>query len=170
MAAMKNKLSQVWMLAIAFCFMGAAPTSTVTADEEAVAQTLRLMYVGLTKEDTAQLRAVTTPDFYAFDGGEKYTGDELMTLIKSLHAARKDFRMDCAGAQGAHRRPGGVDYLHQSWLCTGRSGEEGCELAGVSHTAQGIGHLAYPVFSQHPGACEVISALPKFRLPGRRDV
>ena len=88
---MKNKLSQVWMLAIAFCFMGAAQTSTVTADEEAVAQTLRLMYVGLTKEDTAQLRAVTTPDFYAFDGGEKYTGDELMTLIKSLHAAGKTF-------------------------------------------------------------------------------
>jgi hypothetical protein len=49
------------------------------------------MYVALTKDDTAQLRAVTTPDFYAFDGGEKMTGDELMALIKSLHAAGKTF-------------------------------------------------------------------------------
>jgi ketosteroid isomerase-like protein len=85
---MKNKLSQALMIAITFCFMGAARTSSMTA-EEAVAQTLRLMYVALANEDTAQLRAVITPDFYAFDGGERFNGDELMTLIKSLHAAGK---------------------------------------------------------------------------------
>lgn len=79
------------MLATAFCFMGAAQASTVTADEEAVAQTLRLMYVALTKEDAAQLRAVTTSDFYAFDGGEKFTGEELVALIKSAHAVGKTF-------------------------------------------------------------------------------
>ena len=88
---MNNKVTSAWMIAIAFCFMGAAQASPATADEEAVAQTLRLMYVALTKEDAAQLRAVTTPDFYAFDGGEKMTGDELMALIKSLHAAGKTF-------------------------------------------------------------------------------
>jgi len=45
----------------------------------------------LTNEDSDQLRAVTTSDFYAFDGGEKMTGDELMGLIKSLHATGKTF-------------------------------------------------------------------------------
>ncbi|MEJ0086705.1 MAG: DUF4440 domain-containing protein [Pseudomonadota bacterium] len=88
---MKNKVFSTWLLAIAFCLMGSAQASPAPADEEAVAQTLRLMYVALTKEDTAQLRAVTTSDFYAFDGGEKMTGDELMALIKSLHAAGKTF-------------------------------------------------------------------------------
>ena len=90
-AAMTSKLLPAWMLAIALCFMGAAQASSPTTDEDAVAQAIRLMYVALTKDDTAQLRAVTTSDFYAFDGGEKMTGDELMSLIKSLHAAGKTF-------------------------------------------------------------------------------
>ncbi len=91
LAVMKNKMSQAFVLAIAFCFMGATQASPLTADEEAVAQALRLMYVAFTKEDTAQLRAVTTADFYTFDGGKEMTGDELMGLIKSAHAAGKTF-------------------------------------------------------------------------------
>ena len=91
LAAMTNKVFPAWMLATAFCFVGSAQTSPVPADEQAVEQTLRLMYVALTKEDTVQLRAVTTSDFYAFDGGEQMTGDELMALIKRLHAAGKTF-------------------------------------------------------------------------------
>jgi hypothetical protein len=91
LVAMKNKMFPSWMLAIAFCLMGSAQASPAPADEEAVAQTLRLMYVALTKDDAAQLRTVTTADFYAFDGGEKLTGDELVALIKKLHAAGKTF-------------------------------------------------------------------------------
>jgi hypothetical protein len=79
------------MLAIAFVFMGSAQPAPPPTDEEAVAQALRLMYVALTNEDTAQLRAVITSDFYTFDGGQKFTGDEFMALIKSLHAAGKTF-------------------------------------------------------------------------------
>jgi hypothetical protein len=90
-AAMKNKVFRAWTLAIACCLLSSAQASPAPADQEAVTQTLRLMYVALTKDDAAQLRAVTTPDFYAFDGGEKMTGDELVALIKSLHAAGKIF-------------------------------------------------------------------------------
>jgi len=88
---MKNKMFPAWMLAIAFGFMGSARASPTPADEEAVAQALRLMYVALTNEDTAQLKAVTTSDFYTFDGGQRFTGDEFMALIKGLHAAGKTF-------------------------------------------------------------------------------
>ena len=52
---------------------------------------MRQMYVALTEDDTAKLRAVTTSDFYTFDVGEKMTGDELMTAIKNAHAAGKTF-------------------------------------------------------------------------------
>jgi hypothetical protein len=61
------------------------------ADKEAVVQALRLMYMALANEDTTQLREVTTSDFYSFDGGKKFSGDELMALIKSLHASGKTF-------------------------------------------------------------------------------
>ena len=37
----------------------------------------------------AKFRAVTTPDFYAFDAGGRFTGDALMDLIKAAHAAGK---------------------------------------------------------------------------------
>lgn len=79
------------MFAVAFCFVGAAQTSPLIADEEAVTQTLRRMYVALTQEDDTLLQAVTTRDFYAFDGGQNMTGDELMALIKKLHTAGKTF-------------------------------------------------------------------------------
>ena len=49
------------------------------------------MYVALTKDDTTQFRAVTTSDFHSYDGGKKFAGDELMTLIKGLHATGKTF-------------------------------------------------------------------------------
>jgi SnoaL-like domain len=91
LADMKHKPLQALTLAIAFCFLGAMQATSATPDEEAVAQTLRLMYVALTKEDTAQLRAVTTSDFHAFDVGQKMTGDELLSAIKSAHAAGKTF-------------------------------------------------------------------------------
>ena len=89
--AMKSKLPAAWMVAIASCLMGSTQASAAPAEEEAVAQTLRQMYVALTHDDAAQLRAVTTSDFYTFDGGEKFTGDEFIALIKRLHAAGKTF-------------------------------------------------------------------------------
>lgn len=86
---MKNKMFPAWMLAFAFFLVGPAPASPAPADEEAVVQAMRLMYVALTQEDTAQLRAVTTSDFYTFDVGKNMTGDELMSAIKKAHAAGK---------------------------------------------------------------------------------
>jgi len=80
-----------WILAIVFCFMSSAPASPPPSDEETVVQALRQMYVALTNEDTALLRAVTTSDFYSFDGGKRLTGDELMALIKSLHSTGKTY-------------------------------------------------------------------------------
>jgi hypothetical protein len=45
------------------------------------------MFVALSTDDLGQFRAVTAPDFYAFDGGKRFTGDELMVLLTKLHAA-----------------------------------------------------------------------------------
>jgi ketosteroid isomerase-like protein len=91
LAAMKSKMFTAWMLAITLCAMGSAQASPTPADEEAVAQTLRQMYVALTHDDAAKLRAVTTADFYTFDGGQKMNGDEFIALIKGLHAGGKVF-------------------------------------------------------------------------------
>lgn len=88
---MTNKVFPAWLLATAFCFMGPSQASSTNADEEAVVQAMRQMYVALTHDDSAQLRAVTSADFYAFDLGKKFTGDELVAVIKKAHASGKTF-------------------------------------------------------------------------------
>lgn len=50
---------------------------------------MRLLFVAAANEDQNQFHMVTWPDFYAFDGGRKVTGDELMAFIKDAHAAGK---------------------------------------------------------------------------------
>jgi hypothetical protein len=60
----------------------------VTPDDEAkVTQTLQMMYTAATSDDLAGFHSVATPDFYAYDGGKRFDGDAIMTMVKSLHAA-----------------------------------------------------------------------------------
>lgn len=46
---------------------------------------MRDMYAALKTDDYAGFRAATTPDFLAFDGGQRFDGDALMDLIKAQH-------------------------------------------------------------------------------------
>jgi hypothetical protein len=75
------------LLATALCVAARADSSTGVPDQEQVIDTVRQMFVALSADDLGQFRAVTAPDFYAFDGGKRFTGDELMELLKKLHAA-----------------------------------------------------------------------------------
>lgn len=54
-----------------------------TAD---VAQTMRDMYAAFLIDDLAAFRAVTTPDFFTYDVGERFDGDALALLIKQRHS------------------------------------------------------------------------------------
>ncbi len=64
----------------------ASPTS---ADDAAVIDTMKTMYVAATTDDLAKFYTVASPDFYSFDGGKRFTGDELMAFIKKVHADGK---------------------------------------------------------------------------------
>jgi quercetin dioxygenase-like cupin family protein/ketosteroid isomerase-like protein len=59
--------------------------TTAAPDKDAVVDAMRTMYVALEKDDVALFRSVTAPDFFTYDGGKRFTGDELTTLIKSRH-------------------------------------------------------------------------------------
>lgn len=64
-------------------------SSEIEADEEKVIEIIRLMYVALQNDDLAKFQTVTSPDFYAFDAGKRFSGDELMAFVKNAHAAGK---------------------------------------------------------------------------------
>ena len=44
-------------------------------------------YVAATNDDTALFHTVAAPDFYAYDAGRRFAGDELMAFIRSRHEA-----------------------------------------------------------------------------------
>jgi ketosteroid isomerase-like protein len=59
------------------------------ADEVHVTEAIRSFFAAAATDDLDKLHAVTTPNFYAFDGGGRFTRDALMDLIKAAHAGGK---------------------------------------------------------------------------------
>ena len=65
----------------------AADSASPTADQIQVAEAIRSFFAAATADDLDKIRAVTAPDFYAFDAGGRFTRDALMDMIKKAHAA-----------------------------------------------------------------------------------
>ncbi|HKP65655.1 MAG TPA: nuclear transport factor 2 family protein [Casimicrobiaceae bacterium] len=62
--------------------------AAASADESAeITRTVSTMLEALAGDDFDKFHAVTADDFYAFDNGKRFVGDELIMLIKKLHAA-----------------------------------------------------------------------------------
>jgi len=64
----------------------ATPCAPMPAAQEAVVDVLRRMYGALQKDDLSSFQAQVTPDYYALDGGVRYTAEGLVSIIRSLHA------------------------------------------------------------------------------------
>jgi hypothetical protein len=80
--------------AVIFCGMAGAqtPSCTTTAEDEArVVDTMRQLFVAAKTDDLDRFHKVTATEFYAFDGGKRFDGDGLMSLIKAAHAAGKRY-------------------------------------------------------------------------------
>ena len=52
-----------------------------------VVDAMRTMYVAGTIDDLALFHIVAAPDFYAYDLGKRFAGDELMAFVRSRHEA-----------------------------------------------------------------------------------
>jgi Domain of unknown function (DUF4440) len=83
-----------WVCAVVFCGVACAqaPSCTTTAEDETkVVDAMRKMFVAATTDDLDRFHKVTAQEFYAFDGGKRFDGDALMSLIKAAHAAGKRY-------------------------------------------------------------------------------
>lgn len=56
------------------------------ADRAGIRQTLATMFDALRMDDLEKFRSIVAPEFASFDGGTRFTGDELIQLIKEQHA------------------------------------------------------------------------------------
>ena len=59
------------------------------ADHAQITEAIRSFFAAVRADDLDKLHAVTTPDFYAFDAGGRFTRDALMDLIRGAHATGK---------------------------------------------------------------------------------
>ena len=71
------------------CLGSLGSASASANDQDKPVETVRQMFVALAKDDVDLFKSVTSADFYAFDGGKRFDGDELVQLIKSAHASGK---------------------------------------------------------------------------------
>ena len=78
-----------WVSAAILCLSAQCLAAQPAPEQEKVVEALRLMYVAATNDDLDQFRAVTSSDFFTYDGGMRMSGDELMALIKDAHDAGK---------------------------------------------------------------------------------
>ena len=93
----------------------AAPCPAPPSADNAVTAAVTAMYAAAAKDDLDGFHAVTTPDFYAFDGGRRFDGDALMRLIRTAHA-------------------GGVKF---TWSVTQPQVEADCGLALITYVNAG---------------------------------
>lgn len=87
------------------------------------------MYAAFRADDLAAFRAVTTPDFYAFEVGKRFDGDALTKLLVEAHAQGRRFewsvtepvvRVDCTLAVITYVNVGAIGDASgmqpRSWL------------------------------------------------------
>jgi ketosteroid isomerase-like protein len=72
---------------LVFNMVNAAGAATTASEERKITDALVTMYAAATTDDLAKFHTVAAADFYAFDNGERFVGDELMQLIRALHAS-----------------------------------------------------------------------------------
>jgi hypothetical protein len=63
----------------------------VDSEQGRVIEVMRTFYVAATNDDLEKFHTVVTSEFYSYDGGQRFGGDELMALIKQAHTAGKVF-------------------------------------------------------------------------------
>jgi Domain of unknown function (DUF4440) len=66
-----------------------AACSTSPADAAKVVDAVKILFVAASNDDIAKFHSVAAPGFYAFDGGKRFNGNELMNMVKQVHAAGK---------------------------------------------------------------------------------
>jgi ketosteroid isomerase-like protein len=68
-------------------------TENINAEtqEQEVIDTVRTTFAAALTDDLAKFDSVIAPNFYMFDGGIRFNGDSIMTVVKAQHAKGKRY-------------------------------------------------------------------------------
>jgi Domain of unknown function (DUF4440) len=106
-----------------------AQQKSLTPDQQQVVDTVSTVFTAARADDVAKFDSVIASDFYIFDGGARFNGNSIMTLIKAQHAAGKryewnvtepDVHISGNGAWIAYVNKGSITHasgtVNQNWL------------------------------------------------------
>ena len=80
--------ARTWIAASVALMVGTAThAATPQADQRVIVDSVRTMFAALSHDDAAQFHRVVCPGFYAFDVGKRFSGDELIALVKKFQGA-----------------------------------------------------------------------------------
>ena len=68
-----------------------AQQKSLTPDQQQVVDTVSTVFTAARADDVAKFDSVIASDFYIFDGGARFNGNSIMTLIKAQHAVGKHY-------------------------------------------------------------------------------
>jgi hypothetical protein len=78
-------------LTLSTSFSNARAQKVLTAEQTQIVDTVKTIFAAALTDDVAMLNTAIAPDFYIYDGGTRFNGDGIITLIKAQHAAGKRF-------------------------------------------------------------------------------
>ena len=79
------------LMSSAYLPPGKAQQKVLTNDQDQIVDTVNTVFTALRTDDAAKLNSVIAPDFYMFDGGRRFSGEAIMTLIKAQQPAGKRY-------------------------------------------------------------------------------
>ncbi len=68
-----------------------AQQAAFTRDQKQIIDTIRTIFVAAKADDMGRFDSVVTPGFYLYDAGQRFDGEAIMKLMKSLHAQGRHF-------------------------------------------------------------------------------
>jgi ketosteroid isomerase-like protein len=75
-----------------------AQLKTVADDRAEAVQTVRAFFNALEAGNDTQFMSVVTPDFYSFEGGARFSGQEILSFIKAQRAAGRSYQWNVSEA------------------------------------------------------------------------
>jgi hypothetical protein len=63
----------------------------LTVEQTQIADTVSTIFIAARADDVAKFDSVIASDFYIFDGGARFNGNSIMSLIKAQHVAGKRY-------------------------------------------------------------------------------
>ena len=134
------KASAMLAVACAGLFAGGVHAQNAQANDSQVVNTVSAFLSSFGQASPDALHKLACPAFYAFDAGQRFSGDDLFALVKKFQAAGTSFTWSVTGAE-VHNdgHSAWITYINQGTMknASGTKSMQWLESAQLEQTGNG---------------------------------